>query len=249
MNIIQLAFNMTDTVGLLVQKAKKFFYNVMLFGYRCPKCNGSLAMIAEGVCKCNSCELEFDPTVEFQQCSNCGGKPVLKVRRYCCKDCGSDIRSKFLFNGLVFDRQYFKTRMAKSRQRKKEQRERVRQMPAESRSSKLPMEAVDFNTVPSLVDALNSLTSGLDADFEITSHEEFDMKRYESHIEAHIQDFAINLLDIPPLSENARKDLIWRFIAAIFLAHTGIVDIWQEDSNIMVIKHVDRQRCDIFDEN
>ena len=248
MNIIQLAFNMADAVGLFVQKAKRFFYHVMLFGYRCPKCNGSLAMIAEGVCKCDSCELEFDPTVQFQRCSNCGGKPVLKVRRYSCKGCGSDIRSKFLFDGLVFDRKYFKTRMAEFRQRKKEQRERVRQMLAESRSSKLPMEAVDFNTVPSLVDALNSLTSSLDADFEITSHEEFDLKRYESHIEAHIQDFAINLLDIPPLSENARKDLIGRFIAVIFLAHTGIVDIWQEDSNIMVIKHVDRQRCDIFDE-
>ena len=63
------------------------------------------------------------------------------------------------------------------------------------------------------------------------------MKRYQSHIQAHIGDYPINLLDIPPLSENARKDVIWRFIAVIFLAHTGTGDIWQEDKDIMVIKH------------
>jgi len=248
MNIIQLAFDMADAVGLFVKKAKKFFYHVMLFGHRCPKCNNSLTIAAEGVCKCNSCEFEFDPTVEFQQCSNCGGKPILKVRRYSCTNCGSDIESKFLFEGLVFEKEYFKAKMIESRQRKKEQRERIRQMFAESRSNALPLQAVDFNTVPGLVDALNSLTAGLVTDFAVTSRKEFDLKRYESHIQAHIQNFAINLLDIPPLSKNARKDVIWRFIAVIFLAHTGIIDIWQDDSNIMVIKHVDRERRDIFDE-
>ena len=37
--------------------------------------------------------------------------------------------------------------------------------------------------------------------------------------------------------ENTRKDLIWRFIAVIFLAHIGVVDIWQEGQDIMVVKH------------
>ena len=249
MNIITLAFDMADAVGLFVQKAKSFFYNVMLFGYRCPKCNNSLTMVAEGVCKCNVCEFEFDPTVQFQQCSNCGGKAVLKVRRYSCKNCGSDIRSKFLFDGLVFEKEYFKAKMAESRQRKKEQHKRVRQMLAESRSNALPLQAVDLSTVPGLVDALNSLTAGIDTDFAIESHEEFNLKRYESHIQTHIQDYPINLLDIPPFSENARKDVIWRFIAVIFLAHAGIVDIWQEDSNIMVIKHeINREGQGVFGE-
>ena len=169
---------MADAIGLFVQKAKRFFYNVMLFGYRCPKCNNSLTMVAEGVCKCNLCEFEFDPTVEFQRCLNCGGKPVLKVRRYSCKKCGRDIRSKFLFDGLVFEKEYFKAKMAESRQRKKEQRERVRKMLTESRSSILPMQAVDFNTVPDLVDALNSLTAGIDTNFAIASREELDTGPY-----------------------------------------------------------------------
>ena len=238
MNIIQLAFDMADAVGLFVQKAKKFYYNVMLFGYRCPKCSGDLTMAAEGLCRCNSCKCEFDPTVQFQRCSSCGGLPVLRVRRYCCNSCGSDIRSKFLFDGLVFDRQYFKVRMAESRQRKKERIERVREMLAQSRSDTLPLEAMDLNAAPGLLEALNNLTAMTEADFEITSRDKFDLKRYESHIQAHIQDFAINLYEIPPLIENPRKDLIWRFIAVIFLAHTGIVDIWQEGSDIMVRKHV-----------
>jgi len=240
---------MTDAVTIFVQKAKIFFYNVMLFGYRCPKCNGSLAMKTGGICKCNSCQFEFDPTGQFQQCSNCGGKPVLKIRRYSCKDCGSDIRSKFLFDGLVFEKKYFKARMAESRQRKKEKREQVRIMLAKSRSNALPLQAVDFNTVPNLVDALNSLTAGIDTDFAIETNSKFDLKCYESHIKAHIQDFAINLLDIPPFGENGRKDVIWRFVAVIFLAHTGIVDIWQKDSNIMVIKHeANREGQGVFGE-
>ena len=249
MNIIQLAFGMADAVGLFVQKAKRFFYNVMLFGYYCPKCNGSLFMVAEGVCKCNSCKFEFDPTVQFQQCSNCGGKPILKVRRYSCKNCSSDIRSKFLFDSLVFEKEYFKAKMAESRQRKKEKREQVRIMLAKSRSNALPLHAVDFNTVPNLVDALNSLTAGIDTDFAIETNSKFDLKRYESHIKAHIQDFAINLRDIPPFGENGRKDVIWRFVAVIFLAHASIIDLWQEDSNIMVIKHeANGEGQDVFGE-
>ena len=249
MNIIKLAFDMADAVGLFVEKAKKFFYHVMLFGYRCPKCSGSLIMAAEGVCRCNSCEAEFDPTVEFQGCPACGGVPVLRVRRYYCKDCGTELKSRFLFDGLVFEKEYFKAKMAESRQRKKEQIERVREMLARSRSDTLPLEAMDLNAAPELLEALNSLTAMTEADFEIESHDKFDWKRYQSHIEAHIGDFPVSLYEIPALTENPRKDLIWRFIAVIFLAHTGIVDIWQEDSNIMVIKHeANRERQGVFGE-
>jgi hypothetical protein len=52
---------------------------------------------------------------------------------------------------------------------------------------------------------------------------------------------------IPPLSENLKKDLIWRFIAVIFLAHSGIIDVWQQGQNIMVIKHeTNRKRQDVL---
>ena len=237
MNIRTLAFDMARTVETFIQKAKRFFYNVVLFGYRCPKCNGSLIMVSEGKCQCASCGNTFDPTVTFQSCSACGGVPVLRVRRYQCKNCGGDISSKFLFYGLVFEAEYFKKKVAESRLRKKEQRERVRQMLLESRSADLPLGAVDLSAVPGLLDALNGLTAGLDSTLEIEARGEFDLNRYEKHIQAHIQGFPVSLSEIPPLSEDLRKDLIWRFIAVIFLAHFSIVDIWQEGLAIIVKKN------------
>ncbi len=237
MNIIKLAFKMSAAVQDFFGKARLFYYTVMLFGHRCPKCNSALMMIAEGRCGCTSCKFEFDPTVGFQRCSKCSGTPVLRVRRYYCKDCNSEVTSKFLFDTLPFEREYFKAKMAESRRRKKDQLERVRKMLAESRSADLPLQAVDLNDMPGLAEALNSLTAGLDTGFTVQTHDEFDLGRYERHIQAHMQDYSVNLLDIPPLSKNTRKDVIWRFIAVIFLAHAGIIDIQQEDNDIMVIKH------------
>jgi len=250
MNIRQLAYEMAEAVKAFLQKARRFFYSVMLIGHRCPKCNGSLAMVSEGRCRCVSCGKEFDPTVTFQRCSQCGGVPVLRVRRYQCRDCGADIISKFLFDGLVFDPDYFRQRMAESRKRRKEQRERVRQMLSESRSSDLPMGHADLGSVPGLVDTLNALTAGMDETIAIETREEFNLKAYESHIGAHIHNYPVNLAEIPPLSENPKKDLIWRFIAVIFLAHAGVVDVWQNGQDIMVKKHeANREGQDISGES
>ena len=66
---------------------------------------------------------------------------------------------------------------------------------------------------------------------------QFDLRLYESHVQAHLRDHPVNLTGMPPLGENLRKDLIWRFIAIIFLAHAGVVDIWQKGQEIMVRKH------------
>jgi len=237
MNIISIAFDMAKTVENFIQKAKRFFYSVMLLGHRCPRCHGSLIMIAESKCRCTTCSFEFDPTIQFERCLNCGGEPVLRIRRYQCSKCHNDIRSNFLFDGLIFDAIYFKQKVNESRQRKKEQRERVRQMLAECRSNDLPMEAVKLESVPGLVEALNSLVSEIDENVKVELRDEFDLKRYEKHVLRHLQKFPVDLEQIPALIENARKDLIWRFIAIIFLAHAGIVDIWQQQEEILVIKH------------
>ena len=140
--------------------------------------------------------------------------------------------------------------MVESRHRKTEQREHVRQMLAESRSADLPLQAVELNSVPGLLDALNNLTGGLETGFHVESLNEFDLKRYEKHIQAHIQDFPISLMGISQLGEDVRRDRIWRFIAAIFLAHAGIVDLLQDGQEILVMKHeVDREGQGIFGES
>ena len=249
MNIRVLACELAEAAEAFRAKARRFFYRVMLIGHRCPGCNGFLDMVSESMCRCVSCRKGFDPTVVFQRCPACGGVPVVRVRRYQCRDCCADIESRFLFDGVVFDADYFRTKMAESRHRKQEQRDRVRQMLAESRSGNLVLEHADLSGVPGLLEALNALTAGLDDSLAVEYREEFDLRRYEAHIQASVQDFPVSLLEIPPLSGNPKKDLIWRFIAVIFLAHAGIVDIWQHGQEIMVIKHeANRERCDVSGE-
>ena len=237
MNIVTLSFDMAAAVQQLFAKAKRFYYLVMLFGHRCPKCNGSLTMVAEGRCKCESCKYEFDPTIEFQRCSSCSGIPVLRVRRYQCRKCGSDIKSMFLFDGLVFDSRYFCRKMAESRKRKKQQRQRVQEMLAQCRSGPLALEAHDLNSVPGLIDALNGLTTGTEVSIPVELKGKFDLNRYQRHIKSYLDTEPTDLREIPPLITNLRLDLIWRFIAAIFLDHAGMINVYQQDRNIWVMKN------------
>ena len=85
--------------------------------------------------------------------------------------------------------------------------------------------------------ALNSLTVDLAELVPWVPQKGFDLKLYQSHIQAHIRDFPISLDEIPVLGKDTRKDRIWRFIATIFLAHMGFINIWQDGQAIMVIKN------------
>jgi hypothetical protein len=245
MSIITLAFALGTAVEKFLVQARRFYYLVMLFGYRCPKCNNSITMVKEGLCKCDECNHEFDPTVALQTCSKCGGGPVLKVRRYQCRHCGSDIDSAFLFDGIVFNAEYFRRKVAESRQRKQEKTDRVRKMLAECRSGPLTLTATGLNTVPGLVEALNSLTSGLETRIAPESKSQFDMDRYQSHIRLALIEGPMRLREIAPLAEDLRLDLIWRFVAVVFLTHTGSVDIRQQGQMIWVMNHDDREGQDI----
>ena len=236
MNIITLAFDMAAAVEKFLVKAKRFYYLVMLFGYRCPKCRGSLMMVTEGTCRCKRCSYEFDPTIEFQRCLDCGGVPILRVRRYQCKKCGGDITSVFLFDGAVFNAEYFRQKMFESRQRKKEQKKRVQQILSECRSEPLTLEVPDLNSVPGLIGALNGLTAGLEASVALELRDKFDLGRYQSHITSQLGVEPMDLREIPPLAEDLRLDLIWKFIAAIFLDHAGLAEIYQHDDTIWVMK-------------
>ena len=237
MDIIKQAFRLLEVVTGFTGRARKLYYAVVLLGHSCPRCGGRLAMVGEGICRCQHCRHGLDPTVAFQRCVRCDAKVALSVRRYRCRHCGSDVTSRFLFDGLVFDADYFRVKMAESRERRRHQRDRVRKMLAKSRSGLLAVPAAELSSVPGLVDALNSLTLGADQAVQWEAESTFDLKHYQSHIQAHIRDFPGSLDDIPPLAEDARKDRIWRFVAVIFLAHFGLADVWQEGEAIMVMKH------------
>jgi len=248
MNIIQLAFDMAAAVKEFMSRARRFYYVVMLFGCRCPKCNGSLTMIADGRCECSVCKYQFDPTVRFQRCPHCGGTPVLRVKRYQCKACGRQINSVFSFDGIAFDADYFRKKMAESRRRKKELRQRVQEMLAQCRSEPLPLDAPDLSSVPGLVEALSSLTGDLEVPVPLELKGKFDLDRYQEHITSYLEQGPSTLRNIPPLIDDLRLDLVWKFIAVIFLAHAGSVDVCQQGQAIWVIKHDDREGQDLLGE-
>jgi hypothetical protein len=212
--MIQLAFSMTSAVECFREHVRQFFYEVMLSGHECPKCAGSLAMIAEGECRCCVCGHEFNPTVAFQRCTACDGRIRLQINA-----------------------DYFRAKMAESRERRRELRERVRQMLAESRSDTVQPEPVTLTSVPGLLEALNALTQGLAAPVALPRNEGFNLSRYQAHVQAHLLPHPIALHEIPPLGEDRRKDLVWRFIAIIFLAHARLIDVWQNGQEIMVRQH------------
>jgi hypothetical protein len=127
--------------------------------------------------------------------------------------------------------------MTESRQRKKDQKQRVQQMLAKCRSEPLALKAPDLNSVPGLVEALSGLTAGLDASVALELKDKFDLGCYQEHIKSHLETEPMDLRQIPPLAEDLRLDLIWRFIAAIFLDHAGLVEIYQQDDTIWVMKY------------
>ena len=233
-DIIGLAFKLAEAVSRLLAHARRFFYEVVLSSYACPRCGGKMAMLRDGRCRCMACGLDLDPTVAFQRCSACGGVPVLRISRYRCRACGADVQSRFLFDGLVFDAEYFRQKMAESRHRKCDKREQVRKMLAESRSGSVSPPPADLEAIPGLLDALNGLTVGVDVAAWLPPCKGFDLNRYQRHVQGYLSEVELGFDDIPPLDQDARLDRIWRFIAIIFLAHAGQVIIEQEGQRILV---------------
>jgi hypothetical protein len=109
-------------------------------------------------------------------------------------------------------------------------------MLAESRSGIVELPPADLDGAPDLLAALNGLAVGGDALTAYVPCCEFDLKRYQRHVQAHIRPIPMSLEEIPPLGEDGRIDRVWRFIAIIFLAHAGLLDVWQNGRAVMVRK-------------
>ena len=110
-------------------------------------------------------------------------------------------------------------------------------MLAQCRSEPITFEAPDLNSVPGLIDALNALTQGVDEKTLLELKSKFDLNRYQKHIKSYLDTEPTDLRQIPPLIKNLRRDLIWRFIAAIFLDHAGLINVYQQGQNILVMKN------------
>ena len=233
-DIITLAFTLTEAVKALVEHARHFCYEVMLSGYACQRCGGTLEMIAESRCRCRGCGFEFDPTLTFQRCSGCGGKLRLRITRYQCRSCQRDMPSRFTYDGPVFDPEYFRQRMAESRQRKAERSEQLQQRLQESRSPPLDTPAAELESIPGLMAALDDLVGVEDVAAWLPLCKGFDLNRYQEHVRDHVRRRPVDFDDIPALEGNTRLDRVWRFVAVVFMAHSGLIDIEQEGRTIML---------------
>ena len=234
---IAMAFRLSEAVKAFAGRARALFYAVMLMGHECPHCSGPLTMVGESRCRCNDCGYVLDPTTTFQRCLDCGGPVILRVRRYRCRQCGRDVPSRFLFDGIAFDAEYFRARMAESRRRRSHRREQASALALENRSAVLERQELDLQAVPGLQDALDSLVGSVGALAYLPLTEGFDLNRYQRHLETHIGPKEQSFDDLPALDENGRLDRIWRFITIVFMAHFGLIDILQREQTILVRRH------------
>lgn len=233
---MRLAFELTRAVDTLVEHTRAFCYEVMLSAHGCPQCGGSLQMTGESRCRCRECSHEFDPTIQFQRCPACENHLRLRICRYVCRECEADVPSRFVFDGVVFDREYFRQKMAESRERQRQAHTERQQQVEENRSLPAEPPPMDLASVPGLLQALNDLTAIPELAAWAPLIQGFDLERYEAHLQAHIGKNERRFDDLPPLEDNPRLDRIWRFIAIIFMAHAGRLRIRQQGPNILVVK-------------
>jgi len=248
--IIRRAFELAQAVETFVGHARDFYYEVMLSNTACPRCEGDLQMLRESYCRCASCGSAFDPTVAFQRCPDCEGRVRPRICRYRCVLCGADVRSRFVFDACVYDAEYFRERMAQSRQRKLERDAQAAEAVIQPRSAVLEPVSTGLDEIPGLIEALNGLVADpMLAALVPLAAKGFDLKRYEAHVQAHLGDAETEFDDIPPLEDNQRLDRIWRFITLIFMAHAGGLELRQDEADITVIRcGNDRKRSNILNE-
>lgn len=235
--LLEMVSDLSDRIAVFSGKVRAFFYVVVLSGYSCLVCGGELDMIREGLCRCQGCRRQFDPTTEFQACPHCEGRLALRIRRYQCTRCAKDVASGFLFDGRAFDAQYFRQKMAECRERGRQRRQHRRWECTMPHSEGIRPEAIDLSSVSGLLDALNNLTGQASPEFVQEVRSRFDLERYERHVLSHVGSDPVALEDIPPIGPPGRIERIWAFIAVIFLSHMGEVLVQQEGESIMVTKN------------
>ena len=139
-----------------------------------------------------------------------------------------------------FDNEYFRQRMAEARQRDREERmRRIGELLASQSGPLMMEEPVRLDTVPGLTDALDGFVGSpipVELLRRFAARSDFDLDGYQQHILAHIGWSATSFDQIPPLLDNRRQDLVFRFIAAIYLSHARQIELWEESGRIMVKK-------------
>ena len=226
-------------VSGLRDELRKLYYGAVLFGKRCPHCEMlSLQMVRDGLCRCRDCGHAFDPTTQFQSCTECGSPLLLKVCRYWCPKCRRPVDSAYCFDAHVFDQTYFREKMQESRERKRERKERVKSLLAASRSGPhCPDEKPSLKMIAGLESELDAFV-GLPIPKEVLARmlgrSDFDMEQYRQHILELVEGCVVRFSGISQLVDDARADRVFRFITVVFMEHQGEVVLSEEAGDIRI---------------
>lgn len=221
------------------EQAREFYYAVLLSGYACPDCGGSLRMVGDSRCACD-CGHVFDPTIAFQRSECCDVRVARRVLHYECSACHGVVRSRFLFDERVFDKDYFREMMRDSRERARQKREEIRLLLMKSRSGPLVVaDLPGLEEVPGLVDALDLFvsTGPKTSPQPLVDDDIFDMDQYRRVLLQAMTDYSIWFDALPRVSANARLDRVRRFITLVYLEQEGLVDLVQYGERIVVTRH------------
>jgi hypothetical protein len=242
--LIQQFHHVQTRVGDYKQRAKEFYFRVILSAVSCPECGGQLQMSGQSQCIC-TCGHTLDPTTEFQKSSCCGTKLIQKTFHYACTKCHRSVPSRFIFNERVFDGAYFRQLMRESRERKKRKREEIKQLLAGSRSGSLPiLEEPDLESIPGLLDALDDfIETEPHGNYQIDEGNVFNIDKYRGHILSLLGWDPIRFQKISPMYGDRRRDRVWRFITLIFMQNDREVEIEQLENDLLIQRAYNEAHC------
>ena len=226
-------------VNKFKERAREYYFEVILSPYQCPVCERRLHMTGQSECSC-SCGNSLDPTLAFQKSSCCCARLTRKTFHYACSVCNNIVSSRFLFDERVFDKEYFREMMQESRRRKEKKREEISRLLAETRSDTLSLiEDPHLESIPGLIMDLDAfIQNGRDemaqSAFDMDMKSVFKLNDYRDHILSVLTWDSILFSNIAPLIDDDRHDRVGRFITLIFMQNDQEVDLTQNGDDIWV---------------
>ena len=218
-------------------RAKAFFHEVVLLPFVCPACEGNLTMTSASRATCDVCRQELDPTTTFQRSPCCGSALRLARHHYVCSSCRTVVPSHFLFVERVFDNQYFRERMAESRERTRRRREELRRLMAGEPSGQLDlMDVPSTKVVDELFAQLDVFVGEPVASLDtFCEHDGVSIEEYRESLRCAMAGCMRRFNAFPSLHANRRTDRARRFVALVYMEHDREVVLHQRDDDILVI--------------
>jgi len=218
-------------------RARAFFHEVVLLTFACPVCERSLTMISASRAKCNGCGQELDPTTTFQRSTCCDSALRLARQHYVCTSCRTVVPSHFLFVERVFDSNYFRQRMAESRERTRRRREELRRLMLREQSGQLGLTDVpSIDAVGELFAQLNAFVGVPEVSLDtFCENDGVSLEAYRESLRFAMAGCMRRFNAFPSLHANPRTDRVRRFVALVYMEHDREVVLHQRDNDILVI--------------